>query len=144
MEPLEQVTVVMTLMKRLVQVMDHERAILRSMRLDTLPDLQAEKAALAEAYEIELARLRCSPEALASLEPHVRAQLHDAMCGFQESVTVNLQALSGARRLVEEVLRNIGESLTRGARTATRGARGEGGEVQPGGQVIPVAFDRRT
>jgi hypothetical protein len=66
MEPLEQVTVVMTLMKRLVQVMDHERAILRSMRLDTLPDLQAEKAALAEAYEIELARLRCSPEALAS------------------------------------------------------------------------------
>jgi hypothetical protein len=144
MEPLEQVTVVMTLMKRLVQVMDHERAILRSMRLDTLPDLQAEKAALAEAYEIELARLRCSPEALASLEPHVRAQLHDAMCGFQESVTVNLHALSGARRLVEEVLRNIGESLARGVKTATRGARGEGAEAEPGGQVIPVAFDRRT
>jgi hypothetical protein len=74
----------------------------------------------------------------------VRAQLHDAMCGFQESVTVNLQALSGARHLVEEVLRNIGESLTRGAKTATRGARGEGAEDQPGGQVIPVAFDRRT
>jgi hypothetical protein len=144
MEPLEQVTVVMTLMRRLVQVMDHERAILRSMRLDTLPDLQAEKAALAEAYEIELARLRCSPEALASLEPHVREQLHDAMCGFQESVTVNLQALSGARRLVEEVLRNIGESLTRGAKTAARGPRGEGGGIEQGGQVIPVAFDRRT
>jgi hypothetical protein len=59
-------------------------------------------------------------------------------------VTVNLQALSSTRRLVEEVLRNIGESLARGTRTATRGARGEGGEVQPGGQVIPVAFDRRT
>ena len=78
MEPLEQVTVLMTLMRRLIQVMDHERAILRSLRLDVLPDLQDEKVALAEAYEIEIARLRCSPEALASLDPHVRAQLHDA------------------------------------------------------------------
>ena len=67
MEPLEQITVLMTLMKRLVQVMDHERAILKSMRLDALPDLQEEKVALAEAYEIEVGRLRCSPEALASL-----------------------------------------------------------------------------
>ena len=43
MEPLEQVTVLMTLMKRLVQVMDHERAVLKGMRLDALPDLQDEK-----------------------------------------------------------------------------------------------------
>ena len=40
MEPLEQVTILMALMKRLVQVMDYERAILKSMRLDVLPDLQ--------------------------------------------------------------------------------------------------------
>ena len=49
MEPLEQVTIMLALMKRLVQVMDYERAILKSMRLDALPDLQEEKAALAEA-----------------------------------------------------------------------------------------------
>ena len=73
MEPLEQVTILMTLMRRLVQVMDHERALLRGMRLDALPDVQDEKVALAEAYEIEVARLRRSPAALASLEPHVRA-----------------------------------------------------------------------
>ena len=48
MEPLEQVTVLMTLMRRLIQVMDHERAILRSLRLDVLPDLQDEKVALAD------------------------------------------------------------------------------------------------
>src|SRR5690606_36120482 len=71
MEPLEQITVLMALMKRLAQVMDHERALLKSMRLDALPDLQDEKVALAEAYEIEVARLRRSPESLASLEPHV-------------------------------------------------------------------------
>lgn len=144
MEPLEQVTVVMTLMKRLVQVMDHERAILQSMRLDALPDLQDEKVALAEAYEIEIARLRCSPEALASLDPHVRAQLHDAMCGFQESVSVNLHALAAVRDVIDQVLRNIGESLARGARTLAHGARDEAGAPEQGGQVIPVAFDRRV
>ena len=143
MEPLEQVTVLMTLMKRLVQVMDHERAILRSMRLDALPDLQDEKVALAEAYEIEIARLRCSPEALASLEPHVRAQLHDAMCGFQESVTVNLHALSSAREMVDKVLCNISESLARGAKALTSAVPGETGEPEPRGQVISIAFDRR-
>jgi ABC-type antimicrobial peptide transport system ATPase subunit len=143
MEPLEQVTVLMTLMKRLVQVMDHERAILKSLRLDALPDLQDEKVALAEAYEIEIARLRCSPEALASLEPHVRAQLHDAMCGFQESVSVNLHALSTAREMVDKVLCNISESLTRGTRTLSGAPSGQTGSPEPRGQVIPIAFDRR-
>jgi flagellar biosynthesis/type III secretory pathway chaperone len=143
MEPLEQVTVLMTLMKRLAQVMDHERAILKSMRLDALPDLQDEKLALAEAYEIEAGRLRCSPEALASLEPHVRAQLHEAMRSFQESMTVNLQALVAARDVVERVLRNIGDSLARSTRSVSYGARGESAEVEPTGQVISVAFDRR-
>ena len=143
MEPLEQITVLMTLMKRLVQVMDHERAILKSMRLDALPELQDEKVALAEAYEIEIARLRCSPEALASLEPHVRAQLHDAMCSFQESVTESLHALTSARAMVEKVLTNLSESLSRGTRTISYAARGENEEVARGGQVISVAFDRR-
>jgi hypothetical protein len=143
MEPLERVTVLMTLMRRLVQVMDYERAILKSMRLDVLPDLQDEKMALAEAYEIEVGRLRCSPEALASLEPHVRAQLHEAMRSFQESMTVNLQALAAAREAVERVLRNIGDSLARSTRSLSCGARGEAGEVEPTGQVISVAFDRR-
>jgi hypothetical protein len=143
-EPLEQVTVLMTLMRRLVQVMDHERAILKSMRVDALPDLQDEKVALAEAYEIEVGRLRCSPEALASLEPHVRAQLHEAMRSFQESVTVNLQALVTAREVVESVLRNIGVSLARSTRSLSCGVRGETREVEPTGQVISVAFDRRT
>jgi ABC-type antimicrobial peptide transport system ATPase subunit len=123
--------------------MDYERAILKSMRLDALPDLQDEKMALAEAYEIEVGRLRCSPEALASLEPHVRAQLHEAMCSFQESMTVNLQALATAREAVEQVLRHIGDSLARSARSLSCGARGETGEVEPTGQVISVAFDRR-
>lgn len=143
MEPLEQVTILMTLMKRLAQIMDHERALLRGMRLETLPELQDEKEALAEAYEIELSRLRCSPEVLASLEPGVRRQLHDSMRAFQETVTANLTALLAAQAVVEKVLRNIGDSLARSAAGITYGARGQGAPAEPRGRVIAVAFDRK-
>jgi hypothetical protein len=143
MEPLEQVTILMTLMKRLAQIMDHERALLRGMRLEALPELQDEKEALAEAYEIELSRLRCSPEVLASLEPGVRRQLHDSMRAFQETVTANLTALLAAQAVVEKVLRNIGDSLARSAAGITYDARGQGAPAEPRGRVIAVAFDRK-
>jgi hypothetical protein len=116
MEPLEQVTILMTLMKRLGQVMEHERAVLRSLRVDILPDIQEEKGALAEAYEIELSRLRCSPEVLASLDPRVRSQLDDAMRAFQQCAAANLHALRGARTSVEKVLHSIGAWLRPGGR----------------------------
>lgn len=142
MEPLEQVTIVMTLMQRLAQVMDHERAILRSLRLDALPDIQDEKAALAEAYEIELGRLCRSPATLAVLEPLVRERLEEAMRGFQEALAANLNALLGAQTVVDRVLRNIGDSLARGTGGPSYGARGQAGAGNGGGQVIPVAFNR--
>lgn len=141
MEPLEQVTVLLTLMKRLGQVMEHERAILRGMRLDILPEIQEEKVALAEAYEIELARLRCSPEVLASLDLPVRGQLHEAMRAFQASVSANLDALLAARTVVDRILRNIGQSLAQSA--AASGDRAYPSIARPRGQVIPVAFDRK-
>jgi hypothetical protein len=143
MEPLEQVTILMTLMKRLAQIMDHERALLRSMRVEALPEIQDEKEALAEAYEIELSRLRCSPEILASLEPGVRGQLHDAMRAFQETVTANFTALLAAQAVVEKVLRNIGDSLARSAAGIAYRAGGQGAPAEPRGRVIAVAFDRK-
>jgi hypothetical protein len=142
MEPLEQVTVLMTLMKRLGQVMEHERAILRSLRLDVLPDIQEEKLALAEAYEIELSRLRCSPETLADLDPRVRSQLHEAMRAFQECAALNLNALRGAKASVEKLLQSVRDSLAQGASAPSEGRQRSSAE--PRGQVIPVAFDRKA
>jgi hypothetical protein len=142
MEPLEQVTVLMTLMKRLGQVMEHERAVLRSLRLDVLPDLQDEKVALAEAYEIELSRLRCSPEVMAELDPRVRSQLHEAMRAFQECAALNLNALRGAKASVEKVLQGIAASLAQ-----SLPAPGEGRQqslAEPRGQVISLVFDREA
>ena len=142
MEPLEQIAVLMTLMRRLGQVMEHERAILRSLRLDVLPDIQEEKAALAEAYEIELSRLRCGPEILAGLDPRVRSQLHEAMRAFQECAALNLNALRAAKASVEKVLQSVARSLAQSLPAASDARQPSTGE--PRGQVISVVFERKT
>jgi hypothetical protein len=142
MEPLEQVTILMTLMKRLGQVMEHERAILRSLRLDVLPDVQEEKVALAEAYEIELSRLRCSPEILAELEPRVRSQLHEAMRALQECTALNLNTLRGARTSVEKILQSVAGSLAQSLPVPSEGRQPS--VAEPRGQVISVVFDRKA
>ena len=142
MEPLEQITILMTLMKRLGQVMEHERAILRSIRIDLLPDIQDEKAALAEAYEIELSRLRHSPEVLASLDPRIRNQLDEAMRTFQQVAGTNAHALRGAKASVEKVLQSISTSLSDSLQTSGGGRRSAAGE--PRGQVIRLAFEREA
>jgi hypothetical protein len=142
MEPLEQVTILMTLMKRLGQVMEHERAVLCSLRVDVLPDIQEEKVALAEAYEIELSRLRCSPEIMVGLDPRVRSQLHEAMRAFQECSALNLHALRAAKGSVEKLLQSIAGSLAQSLPGSAD--RRQPSVAEPRGQVIPVAFDRKA
>lgn len=142
MEPLEQVTILMTLMHRLEQVMDQERDILGGMRVETLPDLQEEKDALVEAYAIEMARLRRDPERVGQLDPAVRQELESAMRRFQQRLNANLQALRSAHQVVEKVLGAIGESLAR-APSATYRAGGEMTPPPAGARIIPLAFDRQ-
>jgi hypothetical protein len=116
MEPLEQVTVLVTLMKRLGQVLDHERALLRSMPLEDLVDIQEEKTVLAEAYEIEFGRIRAKPEIFAALEPGAREQVETAMRRFQEAVSANMHALTAAQTVIEKLVRNVADSAARSSR----------------------------
>ena len=143
MEPLEQAAILMTLMKRLSQVMDHERALLRSMRLDDLKDLQDEKTTLVDAYEIELGRLRKSPEALANLDIAVREQIEGGMRRFQEAAAANADALSAAQTVVEKVIRNIADNVARNRKRQSYGPAGPAQQAHSSAQVISVAFDRK-
>jgi len=143
MEPLEQVTILMTLMRRLEQVMDQERGILKGMRLDALPDLQEEKEALAEAYEIELRRLRGAPDRLAGLDGHVREQLEESMRAFQARLARNFEALRATHQVIEKVLKTIGDSLNRQPGGPAYGAAGEAVGAAAGARIIPIAFDRQ-
>lgn len=140
MQAQEKVALLMTLMRQLQEVMRAENALLRDMHLQRLRALQTEKAALAESYELELRRMRQSPELLAALDPASRDLLGESMREFQATATANANRLLQAQQVVEGVVRTIGESLGRHG-TAPRGY---GAASDPRrGQVIPVAFDRR-
>ncbi len=143
MEPLEKAAILMTLMKRLGQIMDHERALLTSMRLDDLNDLQEEKSALTEAYELELQRLRKSPEILAALDEGVREQIEGAMRRFQDAAQANAQALEAARAVVDKLVRNIADGLARQQKGPCYAPPGAATVRPASGQVISVAFDRK-
>ena len=142
MEPLEKAAILMTLMKRLGQIMDHERALLSSMRLDDLRELQEEKAALTDAYEVELQRLRKTPETFAALEGDVRRQVEDGMRRFQEAAQSNMLAIAAAKTVVDKIVRNIADGLARHQRGPSYGPA-RAGAPQASGQVICVAFDRK-
>ena len=143
MEPLEKAAVLMTLMKRLGQVMDHERALLTSFRLDDLKELQEEKAALAEAYELEMQRLRTQPNTFAALDDGVREQIEGAMRRFQDAAQSNMQALAATQTVVEKVVRNVADGLARQRRGPCYQTSGASAAQPASGQVISVAFNRK-
>ncbi|MGF1474013.1 MAG: hypothetical protein ACFB6S_00430 [Geminicoccaceae bacterium] len=142
MQPLEQVTVLMTIMRQLIQIMDHETAVISTMKLEGLGDLQAEKAALAEAYEIELRHLRKTPESLGSLDPAIREELEFATREFQEAVGRNTRALTTAKTVVEKLVNAIGESIAmQGGYAEAYSAEGQ--SERRSAEIISLSFDTR-
>jgi hypothetical protein len=136
------VAMLMTLMRQLQDVMHAESALLRGMKLDRLRELQAEKVALAEGYELALRRLRQTPEALAGLDESGRGQLEAAMREFQAVARANAERLRHASHVVEGIVQAIGRSL--GATEAgAPGYRASSRGTPEPGRVIAVAFDRR-
>src|SRR4051794_8717878 len=140
MPPLGRTAVLLTLMRELEEVMRAEDALLRDMRLDRLRALQAEKTALADAYEAELRRLRDAPDTVGALEPEVRRALDEAMRSFRAAVQANARRLDAARR-VEGVVKALGESVA----AAQRPARYRPGAADRGGAlVVSLALNHRV
>jgi hypothetical protein len=134
------IAVLVMLMRQLQEVMRTENGLLRELKLARLQELQAEKAALATSYELELRRLREAPGVLGALDRDARRLLEESMREFQRSVRANADRLRGARSLVEMLVQTIGEGL------AEPDGRYRGGAAPAGeraGRVIAIAFDRR-
>ncbi len=140
MLPMERAAVLLTLIRRLEEVMRAEGALLREMRLARLQGLQDEKAMLAHAYEAELRGLRTSPEQVAALEPEAREALADAMRRFQATAEGNRRQLEAARRVVEGVVRALGDSagLAQGPRCYRPGPAARNG------QILSLALNRQA
>ena len=114
--------------------MQLEGALLRSMRLDRLRELQAERTAQAKSSQRALQRLRQAPEALAELDDAGRALIEVSMRAFQAGIRRHAERLAQARAMVEDMRRAIDESLD---------------DIAPphppatSGRVITVAFGTR-
>lgn len=140
MHGLERVTVIMTLMEQLRAIMAEENTLVRQLKLDRLSDLHQEKAALADAYELELRRIRTEPELMAELSDDVREHLAERTREFQAASKNNATIISAAQTMVERMMRKLGESV---ANQKPLGGYGQGQQQgQQTGQVISVAFNR--
>lgn len=136
------IVMLLALMRELEGVMQAENALLRQMKLERLQALQAEKAALAERYELELRRLREAPQELAGLPAEERAMLDASLRAFQAAARANAERLGQAKAIAEGIVQAIGASLSAGK----GGAVGYGAPVRgpaSANRIIAVAFDRR-
>lgn len=151
MEPLERVTVMITLIRQLEAVMERENRALKAVDMVVVESLQDEKNLLAEAYEIEMRKIMADPSILGSLDSHVRQTLDEAVRQLQATSSRNEASLAAAKTVIERLVQKLGESMAKSARGGRYGngaasahapgygAAGVGG--QTGGQVIAVAFN---
>jgi len=140
MPVMARVAVLLTLIRKLEEVMRAEGALLREMRLSRLQSLQEEKAALSHAYEAELRRLHDSPDQVAAMEPEQREALALAMREFQAAAESNRRQLEAARRVVEGIVRALGQSAGVGqGRYSYRP-----GPAARNGQVLSLALNRQA
>ncbi len=139
MEPFERVSMALTLMRQLRHVVARETEALRQMKLAPLADLQAEKTALAVAYEREVRDLRAIPEIFAALDMAQREAFAEASRELQATIAANVRALEAARRVVEGVVETIGESLKS---VQGRSGYASGGAATPASATGPVALNR--
>ena len=137
------VPVLLALMRQLQEVMRTENQLLRDLKLARLQELQAEKSALAASYELELRRLRASPELVSGLDPSGRALLEASMRDLQATVRANAERLLHARGIVEAVVQTIGQSPGTAPAATRNYAEGARAAEARSGRVIPIALDRR-
>jgi hypothetical protein len=139
MEPFERVSLALTVIRQLQHVVMRETEALRQMKLAPLADLQAEKAALATAYEREVRALRADPGIFASLDLAVRESFAEASRELQATIATNMRALEAARQVVDGVVRTLSQSM---ASVQRRPSYAPGGRASEPAASVPVALNR--
>jgi hypothetical protein len=139
MTPFDRVSLAMTVMRQLQHVVARETETLRQMKLAPLGDLQAEKAALAAAWERDVRELRAAPEIFAALELPVREAFAEAGRELQATIAANIRALEAARHVVAGVVQTLGQSM---ASVQPRAAYAPSGQAAGPSAAMPVAINR--
>lgn len=133
-----------------------EQLLLLTQRLGALADVEGAALArgepltgegageelrrLANAYRLEMARIREDRSLIADAPRALRQRLQDETAVLQDKLDVYAAALFAAREITEGLVRAVGEEVQRARRgPATYGA--QGGYAEQAG-VAPVALDR--
>ncbi|GBD42972.1 hypothetical protein HRbin40_00433 [bacterium HR40] len=139
MDPIAAATLLLALIEQLRSTIERENRLLRTMDLEALREVQEQKALLADAFEVELAKLRRNPEVVASLPAEVRRRLDEELRELRAAMRVNLNALLVAREVVERMAQHIAHSLA---------AIHSGPLLDPSrprrAEVVPLALDRQV
>lgn len=98
---------------RLIACMDKEIKLLRAMRPQDIRDLQADKVALADAYEAHFHALRESRDHGEAVSDVLIAELSEATERFQAVLNENARALQAVKDVNERVLKAIVEAVER-------------------------------
>jgi hypothetical protein len=145
---LERAAILMVLMRELEEIGRAEVAVLRQLRPGRLRELRAEQAALGEALEIEFGRLRRSPEIVGALDPAAREALEAAVRRYRSATAENARRLLAARRLVDDVARELDAgglaAAAADAGSADAGPRGAASPTRETAEVLAFAPRRRS
>ena len=97
-----------TVTARLIELMNREIEMLRSMRPRDIQTLQTEKTLLVQAYDEHIAQLKTDPESIGTIEPLLRDELWRTSRSFETVLAENERALRAAAeandRLVQAVV----------------------------------------
>lgn len=132
----------LVLTQRLAALAESECAALAEGRPLSGEGAGEELRRLANAYRLEMARIREDRSLIAGAPRALRARLQAETAALQGKLDVYAAALAAAREITEGLVRAVGEEVQRARRgPATYGA--SGGYADPVG-VAPVALDQQA
>lgn len=127
----------LALTRRLAELVEAEGADLAAGRI---PENGDELRRLANAYRLEMARIRDDRTLIAGAPLSLRQTLQTETGALQQGLDRHLVALTAAREITEGLVRAVAEDVQRGRGPATYGAQG----AVPEGAPAPVALDQRA
>ncbi len=122
---------------RLIACMDKEIKLLRAMRPQEIVTLQADKMALADAYEAHFHALREARDPSDAVSDVLVAELNEATQRFQAVLGENAVALQAVKDVNERVLKAIVEAIERNRPEASGYTRG-GAIPAPHRRAVPA------
>lgn len=127
----------LALTRRLAELVAAESADLAAGRV---PESGDELRRLANAYRLEMARIRDDRTLIAGAPLAMRQALQTETVALQTRLDRHLVALSAVREVTEGLVRAVAEEVQRARGPATYGAQGARTEGAP----TPVALDQRA